>query len=79
MWSRALLRAIYDEIQRASKAAVAPWTIGNGQYLDLSSPNIRGHLPVSRGGTGGASLPLVEGLYWDGEALMWSGDGLYWG
>jgi hypothetical protein len=56
MWvDRETLRAIYQEIQRAALAAVAPFT--RGGKLDLSSPNIVGHLPPARGGTGGTAAP----------------------
>lgn len=85
MWlgreSRELLQGIYDEIQRATRASVAPFT--RGGKLDLSSPNIVGHLPVSRGGTGGTTGGggggMLESLYWDGEPLTFGGDGLSWG
>lgn len=72
------LRAIYEYINRRSAQVIAPFT--RGGKLDLSSPNIVGHLPVSRGGTGGSSGGvLLESLYWDSEPLVWGGDGLSWG
>lgn len=76
MWvDRETLRSIFDYINRRTLEVVAPWT--RGGKLDLSSPNIVGHLPASRGGAGGGGF--VESLYWDGGALVWGGDGLHWG
>lgn len=46
MWSRELLREIYEEIHRAAKAEVAPFT--RGGKFDHSTPNAVGHTPASR-------------------------------
>jgi hypothetical protein len=78
MWSRELLRAIYEEIHKAARAVVAPFT--RGGKLDLSSPNIVGHLPVSRGGTGGTGgiiPPPYAYLVDDDGAYLVDGDGAY--
>jgi hypothetical protein len=78
MWAdRETLRGIYEEIHRAARGAVAPFT--RGGKLDLSSPNIVGHLPGGRGGTGGDSPippPYVYLTDSDGAYLLDS-DGRY--
>lgn len=78
IWSNELLRKIYDEIHRAAKASVAPFT--RGGKLDYSTPNAVGHLPVSRGGTGGASgiiPPPFVYLVDDDGAYLLDGSGNY--
>lgn len=67
------LRAIFDYINKRAVEVVAPFT--RGGKLDLSSPNIVGHLPPGRGGTGGTTGAL-EYLFWDGEIVVWDGDGV---
>jgi hypothetical protein len=56
---RETLRAIYETIRAEARAVVAPFT--RGGKLDVSSPNVVGHLPPRSGGTGtaaGAEPPL---------------------
>lgn len=66
---REFLKLVHDEIWRAAREQVRPFT--RGGKLDLSSPNIVGHLPASRGGTGGES-PIP-----DPYAYVVDSDGAY--
>jgi hypothetical protein len=67
-----LLRSIHATIGKEIERHIAPWT--RGGKLDLSSPNIVGHLPASRGGTGGSTGivpdPFVYLIDSDGEYLI---------
>ena len=71
-----LLKAIYDEMQRAIEARVGRFLIGN--RLNLAAPTV-GTLPPTAGGTGGTSGVTIRGASdYDNSVAPTSGQAIVW-